>query len=152
MSDAKIELELGQIRFSAEGNQDWISKQLDKILSKAEELISIAPTTVPQPDSQKEQHQSKKKTPANIGTLPAFLKEKNATQPQVKKFLATAVWLRESKSKNQIKTSDVTKALRDANQKRLGNAADCLNRNVSKGYCEKNGKEFFVTDEGRASL
>ena len=84
-------------------------------------------------------------------TLPTFLKEKNANTVQVKKFLVTAVWL-ESKGANRIKTSDVTKALRDSNQTKLKNAADCLNQNVSKGYCEKDGKEFFVTEDGKNSL
>lgn len=84
-------------------------------------------------------------------TLAVFLKEKNATRNQVKKCLATAIWL-EAKGKQRMTTSDVTKALKDSNQARLGNASDCLNQNVSKGYCEKDGKEFFVTDEGKSSL
>ena len=84
-------------------------------------------------------------------TLPAFLQEKNATTKQVKKFLATAVWL-EAKGQSRLTTSDVTKALNDANQKRLGNPTDCLNQNVTKGYCEKDGKQFFVTDDGKSSL
>jgi hypothetical protein len=46
----------------------------------------------------------------------------------------------------------VSKALNDANQKRLGNPAECLNQNVAKGYCEKDGKQFFVTDDGKSSL
>jgi len=84
-------------------------------------------------------------------TLPAFLQEKNATSRQVKKFLATAVWL-EAKGQSRLTTGDVSKALNDANQKRLGNPAECLNQNVAKGYCEKDGKQFFVTDDGKSSL
>lgn len=49
-------------------------------------------------------------------------------------------------------TSDVTKALKDSNQTRLGNPSDSLNQNVTKGYCEKDGKEFYVTEEGKNSL
>jgi hypothetical protein len=85
-------------------------------------------------------------------TLAAFLREKGATANQVKKFLATAVWLHDQANKNRLTTKDVTKALADANQGRLGNAADCLNKNVSKGYCEKEGKEFYATDDGRAEV
>ncbi len=65
--------------------------------------------------------------------------------------MATAVWC-ESKGKNRLKTNDVTAALRNANQAKLNNAADCLNQNVSKGYCEKEGKEFYVTQEGKDKL
>jgi hypothetical protein len=51
-----------------------------------------------------------------------------------------------------MKTGDVTKALKGAHQSRIGNPADCLNQNVQKGYCEKDGGEFFVTDDGKQSL
>ena len=36
--------------------------------------------------------------------------------------------------------------------KKLSNPSDSLNSNVGKGYCEKDGKHFFVTPEGRQSL
>jgi len=51
-----------------------------------------------------------------------------------------------------LTTGDVSKALKDSNQSRLGNPSQCLNDNVSKGYCEKDGKQFFVTQEGKVSL
>jgi hypothetical protein len=34
MSESKIQIKIGNIEFSGEGNQDWLSKQLDKILQK----------------------------------------------------------------------------------------------------------------------
>jgi hypothetical protein len=84
-------------------------------------------------------------------TLAKFLRDKNAANNQVRKFLATAVWL-QAKGKNRLTTADVTRSLKESNQSRLSNPADCLNKNVSKGFCEKDGKEFFVTTEGLASL
>ncbi|RKY83799.1 hypothetical protein DRQ11_12510, partial [candidate division KSB1 bacterium] len=84
-------------------------------------------------------------------TLPVFLNEKDATKNQLNKFLATAIWLH-AKGKNRLKTSDITAALKDAQQTRLGNPSDCLNKNVKKGYIEKDGTEFFVTQEGRSFL
>ncbi|MDP2960647.1 MAG: hypothetical protein Q8N71_04410 [candidate division Zixibacteria bacterium] len=151
MADVKIQFKLGGIEFSGEGEKDWIGQQLDKILEKAPKLVALAPAggtgvglgggrTPMGPDPQ-----------IAAKTLAAFLKEKNATSNQVKKFLATAIWL-EAKGKRRMITSDVTKALRDSNQARLGNPSDCLNQNVTKGNCEKDGKEFFVTDEGKNSL
>jgi len=32
MSEAKIEIKVGQIEFSGQGEQEWVAKQLDKIL------------------------------------------------------------------------------------------------------------------------
>jgi hypothetical protein len=40
----------------------------------------------------------------------------------------------------------------DNQQKRLANPADCLNKNVSKGFCEKNDGGFYITPEGLKKL
>jgi hypothetical protein len=139
--------------FSGQGEQEWVAKQLDKILAQAETLIQLAPAESEGDGDGDKNTQKPMGKDAAIAkkTLPAFLQEKNATTKQVKKFLATAVWLK-AKGQSRLATGDVTKALNDANQKHLGNPADCLNQNVSKGYCEKDGKQFFVTDDGKNSL
>lgn len=153
MSESKIEINIGDIKFSGEGDKEWLSEQLDKILDKAETLIKLAPPANA-PVNPESSHQpadfSDSPSIANQ-TLATFLKSKNATTAQVDKFLATAVWC-EAKGKNRLKTSDISAALKNANQSRLGNPADCLNGNVSKGYCEKDGKEFYVTQEGKDKI
>ena len=151
MSEAKIHIQIGQIQFSGEGEQDWVAKQLDKIINQAEKLIQLAPSESPRVDDDGRHKPMRKDSTISTKTLPVFLSEKNAAQNQVKKFLATAVWL-EAKGKQKITTSDVTKALKDSRQTRLGNPSDCLNQNISKGHCEKDGKEFFVTEDGMKSL
>jgi len=151
MTESKIEIKIGQITFSGQGEPDWVAKQLDKILAQAEKLIHLAPAASDDGEAGGSHKPMGKDSAIAKKTLPAFLQEKNATTKQVKKFLATAVWL-EAKGQNRLTTGDVTKALGDANQKRLGNPAECLNQNVSKGHCEKDGKQFFVTDEGKSSL
>jgi hypothetical protein len=151
MSESKIEIKIGQITFSGQGEADWVAKQLDKILAQAEKLIQLAPAASDDGEASSGHKPMGKDSVIAKKTLPAFLQEKNATTTQVKKFLATAVWL-EAKGQNRLTTGDVTKALSDANQKRLGNPADCLGQNVSKGHCEKDGKQFYVTDEGKNSL
>ena len=154
MASAKIEFTLGSITFSGEGEETWLATQLDKIIESAPDLISIVPAT--QVVSQlsavtTEQVSESPDTVIASQTLPNFLKSKNASKSGLQKFLATAVWLH-AKGEQRISTIDVTKALKDSNQTRLGNASDCLNKNVSKGYIEKDGKQFFVTDEGKRSL
>ncbi len=151
MGEAKVDIKIGETQFSGQGDQDWISKQLDKILAQAEKLLLFAPLPqVEQSDVSGHKPMGKDSTIAKT-TLPSFLNEKGATKNQVKKFLATAVWL-EAKGKNRLETNDITNALKESNQSRLGNAADCLNKNIAKGYCEKNGKQFFVTEDGKKSL
>lgn len=149
MVEAKIDIKIGEIQFSGQGEQEWVAKQLDKILGQAEKLIQLAPP--PAESESAEQKPMGKDSAIAKMTLPSFLSEKGATKNQVKKFLATSVWL-EAKGQSRLQTSDVTRALQDSKQSRLANPSKCLNDNVAKGYCEKDGKQFFVTEEGKKSL
>jgi hypothetical protein len=155
MSDSKIQIKVGIIEFSGEGNQDWLATQLDKILERAPELLKIElenpkvqqvvkdiiiPSSIDKNDVLK---------PSNLSI---FLKEKNATVAQVKKFLTTAAFI-QLNGKTRITTSDVNSALKAANQSKLNNASDCLAQNVKKGFCEKDGSSgFFVTTDGLSDL
>lgn len=145
MADGCIDFKIGSISFYSEGETKWVAAQLDKVLDKIPELLIVAPEVTddvnPNPPP-----------PGEVGTLASFLKQSAATTPQVKRFLATAEWLTRKGTK-RLKSGDVAKALQDNQQKKVGNPTDCMNQNVSKGYCEKaGGREFFVTDDGRASL
>lgn len=84
-------------------------------------------------------------------SLATYLSEKQAHSNQVLRFLVTADWLR-LKGVTPLTTKAVTDALRNNNQSRLGNAPDVLNKNAAKGLVEKEGKTFFITSEGLASL
>lgn len=150
MSDiTKISLKVGNLEFSGEGKEQWLESQLDKLLKR----ISIQENSF--------QHAQNGKILGNGGgevdkilkttTLVSFLNEKNAKDNQNRKFLATAVYL-QSKGQNRLKTADITKALKDSNQTRLGNASDTLKQNISKGFCEKDGDNFFATSDGFKEL
>ncbi len=145
MGEAKIELALGAVSFSGEGDQEWLGQQLDKILKAAPELARIAPAV-----------QARSAPPAAVQgkfteTLASYLKRQGGEDNQVKRFLAAADWLR-LHGMTKPTTAAVTKALKENQQKRLGNPADCLNQNVSKGYCEKAGGGFFITPDGLKAL
>lgn len=146
--NSKIEIKLNDFSFSSEGDEKWVSEQLDKILLKLPALQEMSPRQKikGKNESELEPQKDEVKTP-----LVSYLKSKNATINQTKKFLATAVWLH-NKGLKRLSTSDVTKALKDSNQSRLGNASECLNSNISKGTVEKEGNQFFVTDEGYNEL
>lgn len=154
MHEARIEFTIGAISFMGEGDKDWVAAQLDKILEKAPELTKLAPkkqaAEMAPPDSSQAIQMQQDDSIARQ-TLPGFLQERGAMKPQIRKFLATAIWLT-AKGKDRLTTSDVTQALRESKQNRLSNASDCLNKNVAKGFCEKDGKEFSVTQEGKDSL
>ena len=148
MSQVKIQIKIGDVEFSGEGEQGWVSTQLERILKAAPGIVGAKPSSPPSPASG---HNDGQSSAAGSQTLASFLREKNASTNQVRKFLATAVWLH-ARGKKRLSTADVTRALKDSNQTRLENPADCLNKNVAKGHCEKDGKDFFVTSEGSASL
>ena len=154
MGDAKISFSIGSISFSGEGEETWLTKQLDKIIEKTPELIKLAPSlpgTTEGTGSAVPSEAMKQDAAIAAQTLPNFLKSKNATKSVLPKFLATAIWLH-AKGSARLSTKDVVEALKDSNQARLGNPSDCLSKNVAKGYAERDGKQFFVTDVGKASL
>lgn len=149
MAEAKIEIKVGAFSFIGEGTEKWLSGELDRLLAKLPELVEIAP---PASDGDDAGTGTKTKKNTKLGTLATFLRERSATDNQVKKFLATAVWLHDTTGKDRLTTTEVKNALKSANQGKLTNPANCLNQNVTKGGAEKDGKSFFVTDPGRTSL
>jgi hypothetical protein len=44
MTEAKLEIKVGSVSFSGEGQGEWLSKQLDKVLAKLPELAAIQET------------------------------------------------------------------------------------------------------------
>lgn len=147
---SKIEVSVGRVTFFGEGSEDWLAAQLEKVLeatknhpsANAEEEVS---------DAERQANGPPSAGPQNVGSLASFLKAKDATSNQTKRFLVTAGWLAK-KGKRTLKTADVSKALKDNQQSRLSNPADALNKNVGKGFCEKNGDGFFITPEGWTEL
>jgi len=147
MPTAKIEVKIGSFAFSGEGEENWLAKQLEKVLERTEKISSVV---APEGDDSVADKNTKSKSLGNT-TLASYLSSKNATTNQTKKFLATATWL-QLRGATRLSTGDVAKALKDSNQNKLGNPADCLLKNIKKGLCEKDGNQFFVTHDGIKSL
>lgn len=136
------------INFAGEGDQTWLSQQLDKVIATAQKLPPSSRSKSPKPSSGGES-----KVEDFTTSLASYLKEKNAGSNQVLRFLVTADWIRMRHHTTNLNTSAITKALKDHQQSRLGNPADSLNKNVSKGHCEKAADgSFFITPDGLDSL
>jgi hypothetical protein len=149
MAEAKIEIKVGAVAFSGEGDAKWLSEQLDKLLEKIPELAKVVPALAEGnggDGSSKTTHNKAK------GTLASFLTAKNAKSNKTRKFLATALWLQDNQGKNRLTTSDVTTALSHHSQGTVGNASQCLNQNASQGFATKEGKQFYITEEGRTEI
>ena len=153
MSDSKIQLKIGNLEFTGEGESGWVSSQLDKILNKVPDLLGVARQDKEDSNGVGDSvpKQSGLDNTVKPTNLSIFLREKNASTNQVKKFLATAAFL-QLNGKSRLSTSDIPKALKEANQTKLGNPSEYLNQNVKKGHCEKDGSQFFVTSHGFGDL
>lgn len=81
-----------------------------------------------------------------------FITDKKVVNNQVRKFLATAVFLARNNNISRLSTPMISKALKSYGIEKLQNASDCLNKNEKKGYCKKEGKEFTITENGYLSL
>jgi hypothetical protein len=149
MSSTKIDVKLGPVSFSGEGDQEWLAEQLEKVLSAAPKVLGVSPTEKPAPNELSSNAQAQD---GGFSTsLSAYIREKGGESNQVDRFLITADWLRR-RGNTKLVTSAVTKALTDNHQKRLSNPADTLNQNVSKGFCEKTKEGFYITPEGLKKL
>ena len=142
----KIELTIGNVHFAGEGDQEWLDRQMDKLIDTVgrDQISSSSDDDplMPMPTTQES---------VTPGSLVSYLRAKGGETVQVQRFLATAAWLYHRGSKD-LTTSTVTKALRDNQQKRLGNPSDCLNKNVTRGFCEKISGGFFITPDGWRQL
>lgn len=145
MADAKIDITIGELTFIAEGEQGWLAEQLQKVLDAAPSLNRSIPeetTIAPAIETDDETFTE---------PLASHIRKKGGGSNQVKRFLATADWLR-LRGEGKLTTRIVSKALKDQQQNRLSNPADCLNKNVGKGYCEKMDDGFFITEDGLRAL
>lgn len=159
MANAKIEIKLGTIEFSGEGEQGWVTDQLDKILELVPKLTPEIASNKPANQSIKQPvvtasmaapsdlfstNKSERVIPDNLST---FLRKKDAIDKQRRRFLGTAVWL-QLNGQQVIKTKDVTDALRAARQIKITNPSHQLNQNIAQGFCQKEGTRFYVTPQG----
>lgn len=147
-AQGKVEIKIGNMSFTAEGDQEWLGEQLSKVIDAAAPLSSAGEQVK---SSVAGEATGSASTNNSGGSLAAYLKAKGGEDKQVQRFLATAAWLFRRGQKD-LSASAIAKALQENHQKKLANAADCLNKNVSKGYCEKTKDGFFVTPEGWAAL
>lgn len=148
MTTAKVDIKIGALSFAGEGDKEWLSKQLDKLIQHAPALLQITPQ---QEGGGGGGNDHQLPGNGNAGTLAAFLTARNAKAKDVKKFLGAAAWLH-AKGTKRLTPAQVTKALDENSQGKVANPALVLKRLVAKGHCERSGNEFYVTDEGLGSL
>lgn len=180
MAESKIDFSFDNLHFSCEGDKDWVETQLNQILNRIPGLnkselfvksetvkpssgkeVSVDDLNVESPgyeDKEKIKRGRKPKLAVEPlveepsgDPLFEFLKDKNADKNQVKKFLATAVYLH-SQGIEKFSTPMVSKTLKASHIEKLINASDCLNKNEKKGFCIKDEKEFILTETGIRSI
>jgi hypothetical protein len=175
MSASKIDFSFDNLHFSCEGDKDWVESQFKQLLGRISGLnkpdsvfksegskpsvgkdtnVDVLNTEVKEKGKRgrkpKVVTQTQVDEPAG-DPLYMFLKEKAADKNQVKKFLATAVFLH-SQGEEKFSTSVISKALKVSHIEKLLNASDCLNKNEKKGFCIKDDKEFILTELGIRSI
>lgn len=143
---ASVSFKIGQLEFAAEGDEAWISEKMEFILKQS---VSVAAAATP--DAEASVTLANQSSGGPIGSLASHIKKHGGSGNQVERFLATAHWL-SLKGQKSLTTSEVSKALKDNHQSKLSNPSECLNKNVAKGFCEKDGNSFYITPEGLEHL
>ena len=180
MAESKIDFTFENLHFACEGEKYWVGAQLNQVLNRIPGLSSplafaksekvkpysiqvisednlIAETPVAEVKEKGKRGRKPKVVAEPLVEEPSgdplfeFLKEKNADKNQVKKFLATAVYMH-SQGEEKFSTPMISKALKASHIEKLINASDCLNKNEKKEFCIKDEKEFILTDAGIRSI
>ncbi len=144
----KIRMKIGGIEVDYEGTEAFLDKKFQKLIGDVSALTKEIPAVPTENGNKNKSSNNQSDTSSSLGS---FLREKKADNHN-KRFLGTAVWLQEKNNSQLIKTVDVTKVMKENKQKVSKNPSRCLAQNVDKGYCEKQGDGFYVTDEGREAL
>lgn len=171
MSEEKTRLrvKLGAAEIEYEGGTQFLKDEIMPTVGKILEMVEARAdlqrshpvlrlgSTRPVPDGVEDSLAPPAPNSAEVsaksnGSLPSYLKATGGDSKQVQRFLATAAWLHARGHNNDLGASLVARTLQENHQKKLANPADCLNQNVSKGYCEKTKEGFFITPEGWAAL
>ncbi len=173
MADSKIEFSFDNLRFVCEGDKEWVENQLNKVLNRIPALNKPVQeiedkkvrktriNKISEPTAVKKikgtRGRKRKITAEPIASEPTgnplfeFLKDKKADKNQVRKFLATAVYLH-SQGEEKFSSPMISKTLKNVGIEKLLNSSDCLNKNEKKGFCIKDNKEFILTDLGIQSI
>jgi hypothetical protein len=179
MADSKIEFSYDNLRFVCEGDKEWVEAQLNKVLNRIHALNKPSRSVLPARAAKTEPVEEVRKAKAAVETtakaikgrrgrkpkavtesvkpepfgnpLYEFLKDKRADKNQVRKFLATAVYLH-SQGLEKYSSPLIASTLKNEGIEKLLNASDCLNKNEKKGFCLKDKKEFILTDLGIQSI
>lgn len=152
----KLRVKLGGAEVEYEGSQSFLKAEIMPTVDKIIELVKVQtdlqrePATL-QLESGRLAPDSQGDSPKPTGSLASYLKAKGGSNKQIVRFLATAAWL-SGRGNKDLTAALVAKALQENQQSRLANPADCLNKNVAKGYCEKTKDGFFITPEGWSAL
>ncbi len=101
MSIAKIEVSLGSFKFSGDGEQKWLSEQLDKVLKEFPKLQNI----VVKEKTPTDDLETTKKSISSVGSLAKLIKDNHADKNPGLKFLGAAVYIA-IKEKNEMKIND----------------------------------------------
>ena len=146
----KIRVKLDNFEVEYDGPEAFLEGKLQEVVRSLSEFERKASGSGQRSDAARKEE----RTPGT--PLPLFLKS-DKIKSQADRFLATAVWLRDEKEQKSLKTSDVTRALKDSQERRLSNASECLNVNIGKGYCEIDSRKssertFYVTAQGREHI
>jgi hypothetical protein len=148
VTQSKLQISVGNLSFSGEGEQAWLAEQLEKVLKAAPQAASSRQGA---PNATATGEANSRGGEDFTATLASYIRDKGGDENQVDRFLITADWLRR-RGIPKLTASEVTKALTVNQQRRLANAADSLNKNVSKGYCEKAEGGFYITPDGLKKL
>jgi len=134
MSDSKIQVKVGIVEFSGEGNQEWLAAQLDKILEKVPELLKIEVTSTT-PGLNSVQNGAVNSTQSNLSVLNIVGKLNSKSGGDL--VIAASAYLHFTENKTSFTRDDISLNMKKA----IGIYKDSFSANLTTTLAslEKNG-------------
>lgn len=114
MSESKIQIKIGPIEFSGEGNEEWLASQFDKILAKAADLVKLAPESDNSNDDTNLEPKKGGKTGGLVDLSMLNVATKLACKSGSDLLVAAAAYLRFVKGQTSFTRDEILKSMKDA--------------------------------------
>ena len=152
MSDSKIQIKIGIVEFSGEGNQDWLARQLDKILEKVPELLKIGGVNLPKGLNEEGTANGNSNTMGedrfsklSVLNIAGKLNAKSGSELSI----AAAAFIHFVLGKNSFSRDDITSNMKNATgmfkQSFIKNLSGSLSRLEKAGYLLKTGNNYSLS-------
>jgi hypothetical protein len=149
MSESKIQVKVGIVEFSGEGEQEWLAKQLDKILEKVPELLKIEVSGSGRPTGNTDNNHNGNGTTTISGLSVLNIAGKLSNKSGSDLAIIAAAYLHFVEGKTSFSRDDISSAMKKATgiykDSYMSNLTSYLTQLEKSSIFLKNGSSYSLS-------